>query len=247
MKIDYSSISGNYDKYRSYPHDLIKRIIQFGEIRAGTRVLDVGCGTGNVSSLLQQLVNIEVIGFDKSISMLETAAAKGLDVICADADYVNMPFSENSFDTVIAAYVIQHIDNLGLLLAECHRILREGFLVLLTSSHKQIESQHPVISQFFPGTIEIEKARFTDILQIEKLLRAAGFTDIGREEVRVEGIPIDRRYLAQVKNKYVSTYHLLPQSEFDEGVRRLEAFIADREGTEYREWRGTLVRGRKAV
>ena len=119
--------------------------------------------------------------------------------------------------------------------------------MLLTSSYKQIENQHPVISEFFPGTIEIEKARFMDIPQIYKLLRAVGFTDISYEEVRVEGIPIDLRYLEQVKNKFVSTYHLLPQSEFEEGVKRLEAFIDGQDGTEYREWRGTLVRGRKAV
>lgn len=247
VRIDYSSISGTYDKYRSYPQGLIKRIIQFGEIREGTRVLDLGCGTGNVSSRLKELVSVEVISADKSISMLEAAVAKGLEVICADADYVNMPFEENSFNAVIAAYVIQHINNLELLFAECHRVLGEGFLVLLTSSHKQIESQHPVISEFFPGTVEIEKARFTDIPQIYELLRAVGFTDISHEEVHVEGIPIDLRYLEQVKNKFVSTYHLIPQSEFEEGVKRLEAFIEGKDVTEYREWRGSLVRGRKAV
>ncbi len=247
MKIDYSSISGTYDRYRSYPQTMIKKIIRFGEIREGNRVLDVGCGTGNISSGLQKLVNIEVIGADKSITMLEAAAAKGLEVICADADYVNMPFRQYSFDMIIVAYVIQHINNLESLFAECHRVLREGSLVLLTSSHKQIESQHPVISEFFPGTIEIEKVRFMDIPQIDKLLRAVGFMDICHEEMRVEGIPIDQRYLMQVKNKYVSTYHLLPQSEFEEGIKRLETFIKNKDGIEHREWRGTLVRGRKAV
>ena len=127
MKIDYSFISGTYDKYRSYPQDLIKKIIQFGEIREGTKVLDVGCGTGNVPSRLRKLVNIEVIGVDKSIPMLETAAAKGLEVICADADYISMPFCQNSFDTVIAAYVIQHINNPGALFGECYRVCGKDF------------------------------------------------------------------------------------------------------------------------
>ncbi|MHB8085846.1 MAG: methyltransferase domain-containing protein [Dehalococcoidia bacterium] len=247
MRIDYSSISGNYDKYRSYPSELIERMVRFGEIHAGTRVLDVGCGTGNVSSRLREVVDIETIGLDQSLSMLEAALAKGVDVICADADYFNLPFRTNSFDTVIAAYVIQHLDNAGSLFGECYRVLRQCFLVLLTSSHNQIESQHPVISEFFPGTVEIEKARFMDILQIENLLGTVGFTDMWREEVHVEGIPIDRRYLEQVKNKFVSTYHLLPQNDFEEGVKRLEAFIKGNEETEYREWRGTLVRARKAV
>ncbi|MGA9048880.1 MAG: methyltransferase domain-containing protein [Dehalococcoidia bacterium] len=247
VKIDYSSISGTYDRYRSYPQGLITKIGRFGEIQAGTRVLDVGCGTGNVSSRIREMVDIEIIGLDKSLSMLEAAAAKGVDVVCADADYVNLPFRPDSFDTVVAAYVIQHIENLGLLLGECYRVLREGFLVLLTSSHKQIESQHPVISEFSPGTVEIEKARFTDIPQIENLLREIGFKDVDHAEVYVEGIPIDLRYLEQVKNKFVSTYHLLPQSEFEEGVKRLEAFVRGKEGTEHREWRGTVVRARKAV
>ncbi len=243
MKIDYSTISGTYDRYRSYPPGLIKRIMTFGEIRGGTRVLDVGCGTGNVSSRLRELIGAEFIGADKSVPMLEAAAAKKLEVVCADAD--SLPFRNNSFDTVIAVYLIQHLSNPKLLFAEGYRVLRAGCLVLLTSSHKQIESQHPVISEFFPGTIEIEKARFPDIPQIQKLLDEAGFGQTGYEEVRVEGIPIDRRYLEQVKNKFVSTYHLIPQSEFEDGVKRLEAFIAGGSRTEYREWRGTLVCGRK--
>ena len=115
--------------------------------------------------------------------------------------------------------------------------------MLLTSSHKQIEHQHPVVREFFPGCIDVEKARFPDMPELSAMLEAAGFKDIAMEEVKVEGIPIDCRYLEQVKNKFVSTYHLLPDEEFEQGVKKLQEFINSGDKTEHREWRGTLVRG----
>lgn len=245
MKLDYTDISKTYDNYRLYPQSLIKKIVEFGEIGEEMRVLDVGCGTGNLASQLRQLINAEIIGIDVSIPMLEIAREKSLEVICTDVDNKKLPFHDGSFDTVIGAYVIHHIDNLASLFSECYRILRNGMLVLITASHKQIEHQHPVIKQFFPSFIDIDKGRFPDIPKINYLLSSAGFKDIKHQEVVAANIPIDQEYLQKVRNKYISTYHLLPQREFELGVERLEAFIKNRNQPEFREWRGTLICGKK--
>jgi SAM-dependent methyltransferase len=177
--------------------------------------------------------------------MLEVARCKSLEVICADAGRGRLPFREGSFGTIIGAFVIHQIDNLDNLFSECYRILRNGVLVLFTSSHRQIESQHPVIKRFFPGLIDIDKARFPDIPEVEHLLKAAGFTDIKHEEIRVRRDPIDEKFLEKVKGKYISTYHLLPQKGFEIGVAGLEEFINNTRRTEPGEWGGTLIRARK--
>lgn len=245
MNVDYSTISKIYDKYRSYSRHIIDKIIELGEIKEGTKILDLGCGTGNVSSQLLDVVKERIIGIDLSIPMLEAARGKSLEVLCADVDNLRLPFSDGLFDVIIGAYVVHQVKNLGLLLSDCHRVLRAGTLVLLTSSHKQIERQHPVIKQFFPSFVNIDKARFPDIPRIDCLLISAGFTNIEHREVIMENLVMDEEYLQKVKNKYVSTYYLIPQSEFETGVKGLEAFIKSKSQPELREWRGTLIRGRK--
>ncbi len=245
MKVHYTDISKKYDKYRSYSENEIKKIIRFAGIREGARILDLGCGTGNVSSQILELIKADIVGVDISRPMLEVAKSKSLEVVCADACGFHLPFRDSCFDTVIGTYVIHHFGNIPSAFSECHRILRHGALVLLTSGHQQLEYQHPVIRQSFPSLIDIDKARFPDIPEVDRLLNAAGFTDIRHEEIRVENIPIDDEYLQKVKGKYVSTYHLLPQREFEFGVAKLEVFIKNSKQTEFREWRGTLIRSRK--
>lgn len=241
MKVNYDNISRTYDKYRSYSKREIIKIIEFTGIREGMRILDLGCGTGNVASRIIRLMDVNIIGVDISLPMLEVASGKSIPVVRADAGQGQLPFRNSTFDRIIGAYIIHQIDSLPSLFSECYRILRDGALVLLSSSHEQIEFQTPVIKQFFPSLIAKDKARFPDIPEVDASLSAAGFTDIKHEEIRIEKIPMDEVYLEKVKGKYVSTYHLLPRKEFELGVARLEEFIRNSPQPEFRQWRGTLI------
>jgi len=247
MAINYTDISKTYDSYRSYPESLIKRVIALGKVSAAKKVLDLGCGTGNVAWQISQTTNSDVIGVDASFAMLEIARDKSLEVTCADIDNWQLPFRDGSFNTIIGAYVIHQIQNLDFMLSECHRVLRNGVLVILTSSHKQIENQHPIIKDFFPSYVDIDKGRFPDIHRIDRILDYLGFKDIQHEEVTVAHLPVDYEFLQRVKSKYVSTYHLMSQSEFENGVNQLEAFIMNSKQPEFRDWQGTIICGLKTV
>ena len=245
MKADYNDIAKTYDRYRSFAGDQTRQMVELGGIRAGTRVLDLGCGTGNVATRLLAMVDVDITGIDASIGMLKLAREKSLEVICSNVDNRVLPFRDSVFNIVIGVYVIHHIRNIESLFTECYRVLRGGALLLLTSSHEQIERSHPVVNQFFPSYVDIDKRRFPDLPVVDNLLRSAGFRDIQHEEVVVENIAVDEEYLQKIKEKYVSTYHLMPQSEFELGVKRLESFVANRIQTAFTDWRGTLVCGRK--
>jgi len=244
-EVNYADISKTYDSYRSYPDGLIKKIVELGRISQGKKVLDLGCGTGNIAWQIKNTVDTDLIGIDVSLAMLKVAKSKSLEVICTDIDNQQLPFCDGSFDTVIGAYVIHQIKNLNFMLSECYRVLRDGVLVLLTSSHKQIEDQHPIIKGFFPSYVAIDKGRFPDIDHIDYLLNSISFKNIKHEEVTVANIPIDYEYLQKVKSKYVSTYHLMPEGEFENGVAKLEAFIRNSNQPEFRDWHGTLIYGLK--
>ena len=208
------------------------------------KILDLGCGTGNLSAALLAFIKADTIGIDKSLQMLKKAKAKEIQVVCADAD-CNLPFNDHSFDVVIGSYVIHHIKNKMSLIAECFRILRDGSLIFLTSSHDQIERLHPVIREFFPSLIELDKKRFPEISELDYSFKAAGFKNIKHEELIISNIPIDMKYLEKVRNKFVSTFHLLTKNEFNEGIKKLETFIKNNKEPVYRDWRGTVIFGEK--
>jgi ubiquinone/menaquinone biosynthesis C-methylase UbiE len=247
MQIDYNRISKTYDNYRSYRYSDIMQMISFGKIQTGMKVLDLGCGTGNLSTQLSECVSIQAIGIDQSFEMLKKATAKALRVLCADADESPLPFKNNSFDIVIGAYVIHHIQNRMALIKDCFRILRDdGALILLTSSHDHIERLHPVIREFFPSLIELDKKRFPDTAQLDHMFQTAGFNGIRHEELILSEIPIDMEYLDKVKNKFVSTFYLLSDDEFQAGVEKLEKFITNSKVPVSREWRGLMIYGKKS-
>lgn len=245
MKIDYNNISETYDNHRSYGHSEIEELIRFGKIETGTKILDLGCGTGNLSAQLFKCIPVDTIGIDKSLHMLEKASKKSLRVLCGDADHSILPFKDNSFDYVIGAYVIHHIKNTMTLIRECYRILNNGALILLTSSHRQIENLHPVLTDFFPSLIDIDKRRFPELTELDDSFQSAGFKSIKHKELIINRIPIDMDYLDKVKNKFVSTFHLLSENEFNAGVEKLDGFVKNNTEPAYREWRGTMIYGKK--
>ncbi|MBN1665104.1 MAG: methyltransferase domain-containing protein [Deltaproteobacteria bacterium] len=223
------------------------QLIGFGKIQAGMKVLDLGCGTGNLSAQLLECVPVEAIGIDKSLGMLKKANTKALQVLCADADANPLPFKNDSFDIVIGAYVIHHIRSRTALIKDCFRILKDdGAMILLTSSHDHIERLHPVIREFFPSLIELDKKRFPDTEELDDIFQTAGFDDIRHEELVLSDIPIDMVYLEKVKNKFVSTFYLLSDNEFQAGVAKLEKFIANSREPVSREWRGLMMYGKKS-
>nr|HPJ71250.1 class I SAM-dependent methyltransferase [bacterium] len=89
----------------------------------GGRLLDAGCGTGNVLREARNRFS-EVFQFDISFEMCRRAAGKGADVVCADFDHI--PFPAETFSGVTAFSVIHHLVDQKTLLAETFRVLQPG-------------------------------------------------------------------------------------------------------------------------
>ena len=86
---------------------------------SGTRVLDLGSGTG---AALQQLQNYEVTAVDPDEKML--LLNKFEHKIIGEAE--NLPFPDSSFDSVYCAFVWRNLNNSKLGLQEVYRVLKPG-------------------------------------------------------------------------------------------------------------------------
>lgn len=100
----------------------------------GTRVLDAGCGAGRmIPLLLTHAPSLAVDGIDLSAEMIALARAAHPGIPFAQGSLSELPYEAERFDGVLAWYSIIHTPphQLTGILAEFHRVLRPGGLLLL--------------------------------------------------------------------------------------------------------------------
>lgn len=115
-----------------------QEMITLAELRAGQRVLDVGCGTGNLLRAIgRRYPEVELAGLDPDPMMLARAGRKarraGLDLRLDRGFAQDLPYPDGSFDRVFSSLMLHHLDTAAkdALLAEVRRVLRpDGLLVL---------------------------------------------------------------------------------------------------------------------
>lgn len=95
-------------------------------------VLDVGCGDGTVSRLFLEAGN-KVFGVDIVPDFVERAIEKGIEAKTADVTKDGLPFPEGEVDVIYAGALIEHLYDPEFFLRECHRVLKEEGLPLLST------------------------------------------------------------------------------------------------------------------
>lgn len=108
---------------------LFSRLIGILRPTASWRVLEVGAGTGANLSVLAGLGARQVVACDMSTEALEYLRNRAT---LTRADATSLPFTSNSIDLLLAADVIEHLDDDTSALREFVRVLRPGGHVILT-------------------------------------------------------------------------------------------------------------------
>lgn len=104
------------------------------QLGGGSRVLDLGCGPGQVAGYLTRR-RLQLTGLDLSPEMLVLSSRRTPDASFVGGDMRWLPFRSQSFRAVVAYYSVHHLprSELPLGLKEIHRVLAtDGRLVLAT-------------------------------------------------------------------------------------------------------------------
>ena len=96
----------------------------------GSRILDVGCGTGNFTKKLLCL-GFDVVGLEPDEKMRKKAIKKGLK--CVEGVAESIPFEDNSFDAVISIAAIEFFQDKIKALNEMLRVARKGGKVVIAT------------------------------------------------------------------------------------------------------------------
>jgi demethylmenaquinone methyltransferase/2-methoxy-6-polyprenyl-1,4-benzoquinol methylase len=123
-------------------YDFITRVLSYGQdrrwkarlmalasITPRDRVLDLACGTGDLTFASAQKARMAV-GLDLTPRMLQLAASRGASPAFICGDMLALPFPPASFDVVTIGYGLRNVPDLMAALREIHRVLVPGGRVL---------------------------------------------------------------------------------------------------------------------
>jgi SAM-dependent methyltransferase len=97
------------------------------ELAGARRVLDVGCGEGQITRLASSLDGVEVaVGIDPTPSQIRVAVERAGATGFARAAADRLPFADGSFDAVVVCLVFEHVDDVDAAVGEIARVLRPG-------------------------------------------------------------------------------------------------------------------------
>lgn len=171
VKLDTPVLAEKYDKVSDSQFEDGLQLINELAITKGQQILDIGCGTGRLSSHVAKILGNEgrFYGLDPSEYRINIARQKirslNLKNAVLDVGYSDdmRRFEDNSFDTVYLNVVFHWIENKKKTLAEIYRVLKPGGYLGITTGAKED-----------PGTLKVVTDK---ILQHEKYAARVNWKD----------------------------------------------------------------------
>jgi demethylmenaquinone methyltransferase/2-methoxy-6-polyprenyl-1,4-benzoquinol methylase len=184
-----------------------------GLLPKDARVLDVGCGTGDLSIELFDSTAAKVTGIDFCGPMLKLAKTKAPQLQFIEGDALRLPFAEASFDGLTIGFALRNLADVDRGLRELLRVLKpDGYVAILEFSHPVnrafasfvtfynwrllpwiggIVSGSRSAYEYLPDSI----SRFPNQEALASMMRAAGFTEVRFENLSggVAALHIGRR------------------------------------------------------
>ena len=146
-------------------YDLMNSLASLGQVRRwrkevrravvtrpAMRVLDVAAGTG-ASSIEFVRAGADVVAVDFSEGMLEEGRRRHPEIDFRQADAMNLPFEDNSFDAVTTSFGLRNIQDFDRALREFYRVLRPGGHLVVCEFSRPTWAPFRALYHFFLGTV----------------------------------------------------------------------------------------------
>jgi methionine biosynthesis protein MetW len=165
----------------------------------GSRVLDLGCGDGDLLAELIGSRGCRGQGVEVSREALHACVERGVPVVEADIDRGLPEFEDGSFDVVVLSQTLQAVHRPALVLREVTRVGRVGIVSFPNFGHWRLRVQllvggkMPVTRTLPYRWHETPNIHLCTIRDFEALARAEGLTVLDRRLLDASGGPAPPR------------------------------------------------------
>ncbi|ELS34029.1 MULTISPECIES: bifunctional demethylmenaquinone methyltransferase/2-methoxy-6-polyprenyl-1,4-benzoquinol methylase UbiE [Pseudanabaena] len=197
----FDRIAPLYDRFNDLlslgQHRVWKKMaLRWCEPRQGEKWLDLCCGSGDMTTLLAQLVapRGQAIGVDFSKQLLAIAADKANNyapkiqkcLTWQEGNVLELPFSDNTFDGATLAYGLRNVTNIPQCLAELHRVLKQGAKAAILDFHRPSDRLMQSFQDFYLERVVVPMAdRFAMTEEYAYIAPSLARFPIGTEQVKL--------------------------------------------------------------
>jgi SAM-dependent methyltransferase len=188
--VSFDVAASAYDRFMGrYSARLAPQLADLGNVRAGDRALDVGCGPGALTTELVARLGAEsVAAVDPSEPFVAAARERhpGVDVQRASAE--ELPYPDGSFDATLAQLVVHFMSDPVAGLREMARVTRRGGIV--AASVWDFAGERAPLSPFWRAALELDETAQDEsglagarAGHLTELLEAAGLDRVEETEL----------------------------------------------------------------
>ncbi len=147
------------------------------------KVLDAGCGVGEVTIYVSKLPGVtKIVGLDIAKIVINMAKKEAKKMKIKNVEFIQgsvtkLPFADKEFDTILSLEVIEHIIDVKKMLLECNRVLKLGGFLALSTVELSFLKRVLISFLFFESYFnpETPHIRFFTRKTLEQILGKTGF------------------------------------------------------------------------
>jgi len=217
--VNYNQLASDYALHRQVHPAVFEQLFSQGDVSSSSRVLEVGCGTGNYIIRMQEAARCVAWGIDPHQEMLSVAGQHSQKVTFSLDRAEELHFEPQFFDLLFSVDVIHHITGRAKFFERARQILKPtGKICTVTDSENIIRNRIP-LSSYFPETVAVELNRYPAIVDLRSMMEACQFHSI--QETTVE-YAVTITDIQKYRAKAFSSLHLISEEAFQNGIKRLE-------------------------
>jgi SAM-dependent methyltransferase len=221
--LDYDRVATAYAQHRRVHPEVLAALCTGAHAISASRVLEIGCGTGNYVRAMRAQLGCRTWGIDPSIEMLGRARAQDSESALQVGRAEALPYANACFDLAYSVDVIHHVVDRAAYVREACRVLDQGGMLCTVTDSAWVIRRRAPLSTYFPETVPLELARYPRIATLQEMMAAAGLREIAARTVTYA---YETREIGAYRARAFSALHVISDRSFRRGLSRLERDVA---------------------
>jgi ubiquinone/menaquinone biosynthesis C-methylase UbiE len=216
---DYDQGASPYAAHRQVHDGIFRELCRPAQLGPHSKVLEVGCGTGNYIRALVARAGCGGYGLEPSKGMLAQAQGHSERVAWTLGRAEELGFAPNTFALVFSVDVIHHVMDRNRFFHRAAQVLQPGGWLCTATDSEDVIRKREILSGYFPQTVAPELVRYPRISQLENWMAIAGLEVT--ETTTVEAA-YELTSAQPYRDKAYSALHLISEEAWRTGLKRLE-------------------------